>query len=26
VIYNVEAVNIRSNWDLDLEWTIIEPH
>jgi uncharacterized protein (DUF2141 family) len=24
VIYNVEAVNIRSNWDLDLEWNIIE--
>jgi hypothetical protein len=25
VIYNTEAVNIRSNWDLDLEWNIIEP-
>ncbi|HET6228076.1 MAG TPA: Ig-like domain-containing domain [Bacteroidia bacterium] len=25
VIYNVEAVNIRSNWDQDLEWTITEP-
>jgi hypothetical protein len=25
VIYNVEAVNIRSNWDLDLEWNIVEP-
>ena len=26
VFYNVESVNIRSNWDLDLEWKIIEPH
>ena len=25
VIYNTEAVNIRSNWDLDLDWNIIEP-
>lgn len=25
VIYNVEAVNIRSNWDLELDWNIIEP-
>lgn len=25
VIYNAEAVNIRSNWDLDLEWNIVEP-
>ncbi len=25
IIYNTEAVNIRSNWDLDLEWTVIEP-
>jgi hypothetical protein len=25
VIYNAEAVNIRSNWDLDLEWKITEP-
>jgi hypothetical protein len=25
VIYNTEAVNIRSNWDLDLEWNIVEP-
>lgn len=25
VIYNVETVNIRSNWDLELEWSIIEP-
>jgi len=25
ILYDVEAVNIRSNWDLDLEWTITEP-
>ena len=25
IIYNVEAVNIRSNWDLELDWTIVEP-
>jgi hypothetical protein len=25
VTYNVEAVNIRSNWDLELDWSIIEP-
>ena len=25
VTYNTEAVNIRSNWDLELEWSIHEP-
>lgn len=25
VIYNLETVNIRSNWDLELDWTILEP-
>jgi uncharacterized protein (DUF2141 family) len=25
VSYNVEAVNIRSNWDLELDWNITEP-
>ena len=22
VIYNVEPINIRSNWDLELEWKV----
>lgn len=25
VTYNTEAVNIRSNWDLELEWSVHEP-
>lgn len=25
VIYNTEAVNIRSNWDLELDWRVTEP-
>lgn len=26
VVYNTEVVTIRSNWDLELEWTITEPN
>ncbi|HSH67463.1 MAG TPA: Ig-like domain-containing protein, partial [Bacteroidia bacterium] len=25
VIYNTESINIRSNWDMELEWKIFEP-
>ncbi len=25
VIYNIEPINIRSNWDLEFEWNITEP-